>query len=1757
MDYNNIIQKGRLIYSSVPSDEKLRKWHLNSTQLDVSYYTRVDLSQVDRLVGGLLMKNGGKMSKRELGLTLGFDVATTEYKGQNYYTDVAEVEMYSRLLNQLTEWNIIAIEKDNMPELSEDPQSDEDNVKSNKETSKPSIEETVRLTKVGKIALEQGQKFAFYRADMNLYCNLLSSNDKAFDNTFPYKRELDITANISNCSTETIDADVIELETVSEWKDRLLLQLDENWPGTIYRIVPLDKTLPMQSSFVDFKLYNYNDEYKLIAYKNGIVCPNVTTIINTINNSRPLNYRIKKCLYYKLVNNKDSKFNYDELITFWDSIEEDEYKLLVNDKRLDWSDKNLFDLLVKSEYCTTSIWNIISTICPTDVIKKHLDSHIDDFNWHTLSQRIEINDILAMPSYPWDYISILGRDDITKDYAQKIFLLPFTKDTEWDWELVEKFLTIEFVKENINSLNISFYLLTSWLNSDSLSIILDHPEKEWDWDSATKRFSLQQIANNLLVLDQHINLYYLLDICFGNEENSEFVLSSDEIQHYLKKVINDGRVNNFNLKNKPDYIWNDKTIKLYEHIGLLNWESKQYEEGFAKYPFVDWTADFFDKYHKRLTTQEDISYVSLSIKDLSLISRFSDFSWDWSALSTNPSFSGNEEFISHYAQQIDINSWIEYARPDLIEKYFYALNLKKMFSYPEETIILSSKVSKDFIKKHPDYNWESSAFTLAMRSSEIDLSVIDTYYSRWNWDLLSSFIPESIILQKLSYPWSKEAFSKSVCTSDDAIYLINSYLSKLDWTIVSSNILYTDFVQLSETYKDNFIWNTINLRFASQYTNDLLSNVSIQEHIDWDIVTECIDLESLKKLIQTLPDKINWVKATKRLCPTISLDVLLLEGIKDKWDWNYLSANIDCKILIDSLQHSQLFWDWHIVTQRMLPNFIIQNLHSYEEKWDWTIIWNEKLNYQFAISNIPQIANSLNQLNEDLSRIQWREFTKIFIGHNILSLVEQYIPSSGYHWDYDCVYAKVRDITNFVSQPHSFIDWIALSRSSAANDFFHFDTDIFDIRIWKAIAKKRLEDPTYHWDFISLTRLENIQKQHQIFFKLNTNAWDWDYISSSGYCLNTQNNGEANLRKYKDKINFALLSKREDLILSEDLLSGFIDESWNWSDLSANKSINVKIEFILEHKDKEWDWSKISRNTSIKWDSKLPHSILVNIFKQDAILEAFDWAYFVARTDISFNDSMVKVIHKHIHDYWDILTSNRRFVPSLKNLTIAKVDGVDLSTLNWDCISKSLFLIPIRKDKDGHSTADYTFIKEYAEYLDWTSVTQNSMFDIYNVTIVSDLKDYLDWHYISSELENKDLNIDYLCSFKDYLVWEIINKKIDCSIVTEKSLPELKDYLDWKKVSSMNLSFSKTLLADYANYWKWDVLLHNNALYATCSEEELASFKNKLNTERFFEHFDNSVVKVYHFTHMFNALEVLRTRKILSRNRAKELGLLKYDSAGHVVGRTTKAHPYARFYYRPNTPTQFYNECLGWDCDMRTSWGASYYGKALTQHGLPKCPIPIFLEFDLREILNKISFKCYYSNGNLQTNWANVYKVDTHPDNMSIEYLYNNMGDAFEMTKRQGWNRAVFDSIQNSIREQSQQEFLVENEFDFSDIKSLRIHCYDKESASLLKMYLGDDPIADHIVVGDCFSYKNRDLSFSFEEEKVSISSNYNGQGDAYFLIKGAANIINKKDIKKQTSEGVIVYPNVILKKDSNKEYEVHFVDLRARTKDWLIYKSF
>lgn len=119
-------------------------------------------------------------------------------------------------------------------------------------------------------------------------------------------------------------------------------------------------------------------------------------------------------------------------------------------------------------------------------------------------------------------------------------------------------------------------------------------------------------------------------------------------------------------------------------------------------------------------------------------------------------------------------------------------------------------------------------------------------------------------------------------------------------------------------------------------------------------------------------------------------------------------------------------------------------------------------------------------------------------------------------------------------------------------------------------------------------------------------------------------------------------------------------------------------------------------------------------------------------------------------------------------------------------------------------------------------------------------------------------------------------------------------------------------------------------------------------------HFEKGYV--YHYTHVENAAEIIKSGKLNSRTCANIKGF-KNSASIHQLDITRNfVHDHVRFYFRPLTPTQYYNEGLG-----------RQYGEEN-----PNCPVPVFFRISLSKILKKYKEKLKISNGNLSSSWARV-----------------------------------------------------------------------------------------------------------------------------------------------------------------------------------------
>lgn len=97
----------------------------------------------------------------------------------------------------------------------------------------------------------------------------------------------------------------------------------------------------------------------------------------------------------------------------------------------------------------------------------------------------------------------------------------------------------------------------------------------------------------------------------------------------------------------------------------------------------------------------------------------------------------------------------------------------------------------------------------------------------------------------------------------------------------------------------------------------------------------------------------------------------------------------------------------------------------------------------------------------------------------------------------------------------------------------------------------------------------------------------------------------------------------------------------------------------------------------------------------------------------------------------------------------------------------------------------------------------------------------------------------------------------------------------------------------------------------------------------------------FHYTDITNALGILTSGFLYSRKNANSMGLMKCDNASRQVIEMTRNETtsFVRFYFRPKTPTQYYNE--------------GYKHPSLRYDGDPKAnvPVPVFFLFDLEKLL--------------------------------------------------------------------------------------------------------------------------------------------------------------------------------------------------------------
>lgn len=133
-------------------------------------------------------------------------------------------------------------------------------------------------------------------------------------------------------------------------------------------------------------------------------------------------------------------------------------------------------------------------------------------------------------------------------------------------------------------------------------------------------------------------------------------------------------------------------------------------------------------------------------------------------------------------------------------------------------------------------------------------------------------------------------------------------------------------------------------------------------------------------------------------------------------------------------------------------------------------------------------------------------------------------------------------------------------------------------------------------------------------------------------------------------------------------------------------------------------------------------------------------------------------------------------------------------------------------------------------------------------------------------------------------------------------------------------------------------------------QQHVATGSNQLRGREWWPRF------VYHYTDIQDAVNILRTGILYSRSEAVRRGLMISENASRtVIDQTKPSHlEFARFYFRPRTPTQFRNEGIR---PVEHQWRPS------PTQPPAHCPVPIFFCFDAVTVLGQDETE--FSNGNM------------------------------------------------------------------------------------------------------------------------------------------------------------------------------------------------
>jgi hypothetical protein len=1089
--------------------------------------------------------------------------------------------------------------------------------------------------------------------------------------------------------------------------------------------------------------------------------------------------------------------------------------------------------------------------------------------------------------------------------------------------------------------------------------------------------------------------------------------------------------------------------------------------------------------------------------------------WDWTPISATYSinyFILNIDTLSPY---IDITSVVNRILKNEVEfilsfkdskfSSFLITSIKKTnFKIGrDQEVILNSETFK-FLSDNDLLFWgnENIPGIEANQNLKWSSDLFEKYSSlvknQAGYDNVSLTIESIDIIEKNeTFPWN----FRTLCNRKDLKWtfeFIRNHQDKLALNILINGIP-------SELVADNLAF------FVKWATEKELLEV-IARYISTEFTFEQILLN--RELLNSHNIAINWVsvlrEASVESLNEISLsdtDELLqlpsADGLR-----NHLSKKCELDFILDN---PDLFWDWEFLTSQRIDKSKFNN-DKFLIKYAKYLFWPFLIKEHYTVEELnPEeklypLAILLQSTTDTISVKAWKEITRKIPFNNLILYIEKYKKEQLFHWDWDYISSsKFIPIDHkFLSNYSNKINWKLLSSNNIISSFFQFSKQVYrDTRQWQDRTLEYLYAYKDEWDFKALSSINNITWNERIISEFEE-KWDWKVLSAQSPLLTNSNKEKRiieydarRLNRFSGLIDWSVLSSRFEVTLYPSLIDKFSNHPWDWVKLSSHTRFELTKEFIIDNSTKLWDFHALSSHKFFKVDKEL-------LLK----LPDKDWDYsLLSKASWIDNDTLLTLSDKQWN--WPLLSSSNNLIFDLNllSLFVLQADSNWSNIINSESLHITSEIIKLLVSKSilnnerwdslsNHQNLDFQqhpqLLTEYKDKWNWGTLIKYWKLDFNDIEMLSEYKDYIEWDLLCNS-ENFLPATEILLKFKQFLNWKIISGMIVFDI---NGLRLFKDFLDWESISqNTSINFTIEMIEEFKMYWDYYCLQENIAISNEVRVKLFEIIDSIPDLQFYFklkqQHSDWSGY-IYHFTLLDNAAKILKSKKILSRIKAYSLKF--YDSASsQVVTSNFVPHKYARFYFRPQTPYQYYSQNMGKDKNSNENTFKEYISL-----GRPKCPITVMFKFNLQEIILK---KKYGQEFEITT--GNAHRKSIKRGHIRQLLNFFNFTDVFSTINN------TSDDDWRTYKNYSQQEFLIEDEFNFSEINdfSIIVQTESDKIQLLSRMKSEFEFINNRIIIDDSQKYLhklNPKINYEYHDSILMVNLLYafEYENQFYFILE-------------------------------------------------------